>query len=164
MATLKSRLKSPIVRIAILLCVTAVAVSLWRMGHRGTSQTALLLGPQAARLVQHGRPPYPLTGTWTPSFNDVEQMEDGVAAYLDTCQKDYRADLDPFKSYQRQCSGIIHQGRRKIFVYGFGDSFPEWRTNYRIIFDGGEGYFRFTYDMETGKYEGFSTNGRSIVQ
>ncbi|RYG57806.1 MAG: hypothetical protein EON56_01570 [Alphaproteobacteria bacterium] len=148
---------------ALLLAFTFVGVFFWWHGQHGTSQTALLMGSEAAKLIQFGRPPYPTKGVWTPSFREIKAMESGAAEFLDTQQKDYNNGGKPFKDYQRQCTGIIHQGQKKIFVYAFFDTFPDWQTHFRTVFDGGESFFRFTYDVVLKKYEDFSTNGRSIT-
>jgi hypothetical protein len=135
---------------------------------------ALLPSSTAAKLVdQCSRIGYKLSGTWSPTAADIEQLErdlpklDG-ATVKGCCISGAR--LDDARDSLRQYVGVIIRGRRYIYINAFpltelenwppaAPAPPDWHTEPVIICDGGQHYWGALYDPAKHRFSDFSVNG-----
>jgi chorismate mutase len=100
---------------------------------------------------------------WFPTEAEVAALEQNLPSYLQTLadasvevSEDFVARLS---EYKRQYSGFIQNGRRLILVNATCTDDLNWRTEPVIVDDGGDCFFRVTYDPTTGAFEQFEVNG-----
>ncbi len=102
---------------------------------------------------------------WTPSVDDVLQIEKNVAEYLS--QNSYAFHYQPpvwerLDEYQRQYIGLERSGEELIYGNFFCDSGDVgWRQEFVFAIDGGECYFQVEYDVESGLFINLWVNGEA---
>jgi hypothetical protein len=105
---------------------------------------------------------------WTPMQSDVDRLEAGLAAHLRSIKAGERMRrsqptiADRLHEYARQYVGIVAGGKRKIWLttYRIDESFPASRvTEPMMVKDGGDGFWRVTFDPKTSTYSDFNANG-----
>jgi len=124
---------------------------------------------------------------WTPTDVDIAKAEKAIATVLNKA-KDDPSIIQPFvrespehaeyvkrevnqiirklPNYHRQYFGLIVEGKKKILCNFFPSSlgdikepFPDWRSDYIEVNDGGSGFWRITYDLESNTCSQFGVNG-----
>jgi hypothetical protein len=119
---------------------------------------------------------------WTPTPGDVAKLEAGLRAALEEGARnpsslDHGIQDNPhardvsgeiakilghFGEYRRQYVGIVTEaGARRVAVNFFhgGSGNEDWRHTFIEVLDGGAWYWRIQYDVGSGRYLGFSSNG-----
>ena len=151
----------------------------------------VLFAPERALqlLKQCSRTRFPaVRETWQPTIEQLPALEETVAAILEGRLAKYRwsESYRPHaRDYYRQYVGIVLNGRKVIYINGFGTSYswhvqmwprpitalelqalPEafrdpdsWRRVPVVVCDGGPTYFGAIYDPEAGRVDEFSFNG-----
>jgi hypothetical protein len=124
------------------------------------------------------------SGCWTPGRDDIAKLEAGLrnalergranpesltprlADSLQSVAGELGKILDHFGQLRRQYVGFIsHQGVRRILVNSFpaSESLPSedscWWQHVKIVDDGGFWYWRIEYDVESGLFTAFDSNG-----
>ena len=112
-------------------------------------------GPDAAEVLEY----------WTPDEDDVEALEDGIEDYLDTAADDgdVESDLvDRLPDYVRQYAGIVEDGEELILANFFCDDVGiDWESVPVVVEDGGDCFFRVTYDVEREGFSDLEVNGEA---
>lgn len=104
-------------------------------------------------------------GFWTPSNEDVLNLEAGIDAYLrQNSGAFYREPpvWERLDEYRRQYFGFKIGGKR--FIYGnyfCNDVRMDWRGDFVMVLDGGDCYFQVEYDVEEGSFIQLMVNGES---
>lgn len=128
------------------------------------------------------------TAFWTPGPDVIATIESGVRSILERGLTDPKS-LDPssehspqrssyltrevgkilegLATYRRQYIGIVAtDGTRRVLVNCFpgpsvdsSDLFPYWRQQPVLVLDGGYRYWRIQYDVDTGLFMEFGSNG-----
>src|SRR5262249_34358175 len=131
----------------------------------------ILAGDQAMALSHQcsRASPGPVSGQWTPSNDDLEQLEKPLESVL-TGQLVISGSTAAPADYYRQSAGYIINGRRVIYVNGVNRSVVnddanathpiDWRTQAISICDGGTLTFGAEYDEDTRQLSKFAFNGR----
>ncbi len=97
---------------------------------------------------------------WTPSQEQVDQLEKKLPAYLKGQVKSHSELLKiDLSKYKRQYFGYSLNGKKVIYVNAFCHSFDYWEKTLVFVFDGGKCFFQATYDPEVGEFLNFSVNG-----
>lgn len=102
---------------------------------------------------------------WTPTKEQVMGLEAGLLPYLqEIINPEHYAFgiLDNLPNIRRQYFGIgFDEGQRLIYAKYFcpSDSFDYWLTGNVAVMDGGECFFQFFYDPETGTFSDLRING-----
>ena len=100
---------------------------------------------------------------WTPSEEDVIAIEDGLVSYLeDNSENFYVRDIpvwERLNEYNRQYIGILVDGKRVVYANYFCDSVVDWKKDFVIVMDGGDCFFQFQYDADSGDYFDLQVNG-----
>jgi len=106
--------------------------------------------------------PREISGTWTPSQDDIKKMESKLSDI-----KKLRAKcciegekVENLDHYYMQYVGIIFKGKKLIYINAFADDNPGefWKETSVIICDGGTAW-GVLYDPESGKFFDLSVNG-----
>jgi hypothetical protein len=104
---------------------------------------------------------------WTPSEDDVLELENGLRSYLAEINSD-RFDQqktpvwERLDEYNRQYVGIILDGKRTIYANYFCDSIDtDWRNGFVFVMDGGDCFFQFKYDVDLAEFFDLQINGNA---
>ncbi|MFL5762268.1 MAG: hypothetical protein ACJ789_21420 [Thermomicrobiales bacterium] len=106
----------------------------------------------------------PIEGAWSPTAEDIAALEQSLPSYEQTIEGSTPGLSGDFifrlPSYKRQYAGFILGGRKLILVNATckGDDLS-WRARPLIVMDGGDCFFRVTYDPAAGTYADFEING-----
>lgn len=84
---------------------------------------------------------------WTPSVSDIIAAEEAIA--------EEEGELDHFRQYV----GFTEVGDQKIYVNGFCNEEPNWRSQTVFVMDGGDCFFSASYNVDTGELDYFRFNG-----
>ena len=133
-------------------------------------QEALKTARQCSRLS-----PTPVTGTWTPSGNEIKALESALPVYFRAQALEWNGFLtkqriDPrdgdklLARYRRQYAGLILGNRKIIYLNAFmsntfADERFEWRNKAMSVCDGGAIAFGVEFDPATKRFDHFSFNG-----
>jgi len=103
---------------------------------------------------------------WSPSKKDILALEDDLPDFLETntilFDSQKSSILDRLDGYHRQYVGFLLVGRKIIYAnYFCNDMGIHWETEYVFILDGGDCYFQFKYDVETGDSFDLRINGEA---
>ena len=107
----------------------------------------------------------PIVEYWTPTEEQVLALESGVYDFLDeTIPPEHygREILERLPYYRRQYFGIgFREGEQLIYASYFcpEDYFDYWLEGNVAVEDGGECFFQFFYNPETGAYSDLRING-----
>jgi glutaminyl-peptide cyclotransferase len=100
---------------------------------------------------------------WAPSKEEVLQLEKNMEAYLRSqSTKVTPRIINRLAGYKRQYIGFVEDGRRKIQVHSFYEGWGgslDWRKDIVLVFDGGDDFFDVIYDVTSGTFSDFGTNG-----
>ncbi|MCW3054448.1 MAG: conserved hypothetical exported protein [Chthonomonadales bacterium] len=130
-------------------------------GNTTNGLTVILPGAQAAGHFPKG------TQFWTPTANNIAQLETGLQALAKKTPVPNIRPGQPAQNiaatYCRQYFGIIQGGKKKIYVNAFRASmeagFPHWRQQLVMVDDGGSSFYHVTYDVESLRFGEVSFNG-----
>jgi hypothetical protein len=135
-------------------------------------QTRTVLSGDNAMALAHpcSRPaPGPVSAQWTPSADDLEQLEEPLQSML-IGQLVISGSTAAPADYYRQYAGFIIGGRRVIYANGVNRSVInddanaappiDWRTQAISVCDGGPVSFGAEYDADTRQLSKFAFNGR----
>jgi len=130
---------------------------------------AILPGDEATALLgQCSRAtPAPFQGTWQPRPADIARLEAILPkAIISEQPRGGRFRMNAFilTSWSRQYVGLVRQGRRYIYGNYFpantdGGADMRWRTEPRIVCDGGPNFFGVEYDVRAGRITQIKFNG-----
>jgi hypothetical protein len=100
---------------------------------------------------------------WFPTEAQIAALEQNLPSYLQTLA-DASVEVseglvDRLPEYKRQYAGFIQNGRRLILVNATCADDLNWQTQPVIVDDGGDCFFRVTYDPASGSFEHFEVNG-----
>jgi hypothetical protein len=101
---------------------------------------------------------------WTPSEKDVLALEDGLVFYLQNNSNSFYEQGTPvwekLDDYNRQYIGIILDGKRIVYANFFcNNTGRDWRKEFIFVLDGGECFFQFKYDPDSGEFFDLQVNG-----
>lgn len=98
---------------------------------------------------------------WTPSKEQVVELESGIEDYLRRVSPRQSKELwRKIKSYRRQYIGIVQKNRKIIVARFFCESFDDWQKP-KIVNDGGDCFFSVHYGAESGDYGNLNINGEA---
>ena len=136
----------------------------------------VVLPPDQARalLAQCERAtPAWVIGTWAPSDQEIEQLEEDLGHYLvqhDTARtRESGFVMPPFSAYYRQYGGLTLLGGRSIIYVNAllpnqtwteprGEGVPRWRSGAISVCGGWQAYFGVEYDPSSRMFRGFTYN------
>jgi hypothetical protein len=100
--------------------------------------------------------------TWQPGPEDIRALEMRLGTLerikaRGCCLLDAR--IGHIGHYYLQYVGIVSHGRRLIYINGFEDDRPDWRTTLVSACDGGEGFWGAVFDPATGRFSDLAFNG-----
>jgi hypothetical protein len=97
---------------------------------------------------------------WTPSEAEVAALEAAAEDFIE--EQGYDQISNWLDQYRRQYVGVEVDGRRRIYANFFCQvSGVDWKDEPVFVLDGGDCYFHFEYDPETGKFLNLQVNGES---
>lgn len=119
----------------------------------------ILKGQQAKALLRQcsRATPEKVSAQWTPSKNQIDQLETKLSTYQKTLKTLNRLR----SSFYRQYAGFIAGGRKIVYVNLFPkepDSY--WRSRAVVVCDGGEQFWGVEFEVETGQFVNAAFNGR----
>jgi len=134
-------------------------------GTKVSPQSVILAEAFGPRLVKScwAEPAYAadITDYWTPSLDEVKQMEQSLPAYLQHSEV-HRS----FSDYYRQYVGIIAGSKRLVFVSAFttrspsGDAWAsDWTDSPFIMCGGSTDAWRVAFDPQTKQFSHWDVNG-----
>ena len=122
-----------------------------------------------------------VSGYWTPSQGDAEALELKLQAWLNDVQvnpalantwlakhpdsRNYVAGeiqqiLENYARFRKQYVGIVVNGSRRVYVNSFPNTRHDyWTDSFVQVRDGGFWYWNAQYDVETGEFLEFHSNG-----
>ena len=101
----------------------------------------------------------PIDGTWTPSIDDVMDLERALPDRLRENSIAAPIADEVVNSYWRQFSGIVQDGKPYIVASYSCMEFERWQEQWIFVMDGGECFFELTYDPETGTFPWLYVHG-----
>ncbi len=127
-----------------------------------------------AVLPPHSQPSFPPIllwdkgsyAAWTPSSSQIEVLESALPQISELKIKGYESSPirieHPEKCF-RQYVGVLHRGKRRIYVNGFCVDFPptNWRERFYVVIDGALGFWHAFYDPETRTFSDLTINPRA---
>ena len=100
---------------------------------------------------------------WTPTESDIRALENGLSTYLENNPDRFNEHTPVWErldEYNRQYIGIILDGKKIIYANYFCDSSGmDWRKDFVFVLDGGDCYFQFKYDPNSGEFFDLQVNG-----
>ena len=101
---------------------------------------------------------------WTPTEKDVLALENGLVSFLQENPDRFYSQGTPVRErlddYNRQYIGMILDGKRIVYANYFCDSFEtDWTKEFIFVLDGGDCYFQFKYDADSGGFFDLQVNG-----
>jgi hypothetical protein len=104
-------------------------------------------------------------GFWTPSADDILNLEEKIAEYLSqNSSQFYRQPpvWEQLDEYQRQYIGLERGDRQIIYGNYFCNSGSvNWREKLVVVDDGGDCFFQVEYDVESEVFIKLLVNGVS---
>ncbi len=106
------------------------------------------------------------TGYWQPARTDVLIIMDGAAAFLQSNSESFHTQGTPvwerLDEYMVQFFGITLDDRRIVYAnYFCTDTERDWRKEFIMVMDGGQCFFQFMYDADTGEFFNLRVNGEA---
>jgi hypothetical protein len=104
-----------------------------------------------------------VTEYWTPSENDILALESGLSSYLQNNPDRFYENTPVWErldEYNRQYIGIVLDQKRIIYANYFCDPIEtEWRKDFVFVLDGGDCFFQFKCDVDSGEFFDLQVNG-----
>lgn len=106
------------------------------------------------------------TDYWTPAEKQILIIESKTPSFLrETSNAFVFSEPPPWErldEYKRQYIGIIIAERKIIYANFFCNSFEtDWRKEFVFVLDGGNCFFQFMYDLNTGEFFNLQINGEA---
>jgi hypothetical protein len=103
---------------------------------------------------------------WTPSEEAVLAIEGELVAFLqENSDRFYSQGIPVWErldDYNRQYLGIILDGKRLVYANCFCDSTGrDWKKDFVMVLDGGDCFFQFKYDVDSGEFFDLQVNGNA---
>jgi hypothetical protein len=156
---------------ALLISTVALAVTAAALDAVGGA----VLSTSAAKGVLHQcsrQTPQNVLGTWTPTKQDVRELEIRLPTALALEAQKHGTSYMPEMTFQRQYAGFLVGKRRIVYVNGFprsaGDPARDgttaarnfdWHREPVVVCDGGPAFFGVEYDPEKKTFAHFEFNG-----
>ena len=132
-----------------------------------SSHAVILIGNAALPLFKQCSRggPEQVTGYWTPSVGDVQQIERDAPAYFKAQKREKPGMM--VRDY-RQYAGFIQHGRRMIYMNAFPaaeaaefskEKSQSWHSVAVVICDGGPSIYGVEYDLKTRLFQNLEFNG-----
>jgi hypothetical protein len=122
------------------------------------SYGVILKGQQAKGLLRQcsRATPEKVTAQWTPSKDQIEQLETKLPAFKQKLKRPAAA----LTNFYRQYAGFIAGGRKIIYVSLFPKRVPfDWRTQVVLGCDGGESFWGVEFEVDTAQFVNAAFNG-----
>jgi hypothetical protein len=101
--------------------------------------------------------------SFVPDRDDVARFEAGLPEALATATNPSgeQVTVDDLTAYVRQYTGVEGDGHRQLVVAALcdPDAFPEWRSQWIEVMDGGACFWDATMDLASGAIIRFSFHG-----
>ena len=138
-------------------------------------EAAKKLFKQCSRVSPEGVQSY-----WSPNASELQAMNTGLAAFLQSQKINGRRSASVFGNYWHQCAGFTRGGKKFIYVNAFSPGSKKqledimryrersskekikhwiWTRDPMIVCDGGESYFGVEYEVGTKKFSNLAFNG-----
>ena len=106
----------------------------------------------------------PTAEYWSPSENNILILEKQLGAYLQNNSDRFDKQKSPIgerlDEYDRQYTGMVLGEKKIIFANYFCESLEtDWRTEFVFVLDGGDCFFQFKYDVNSGEFFDLQVNG-----
>ena len=103
---------------------------------------------------------------WTPSEEAVLAIEGGLVSFLQENPDRFYSQGTPvwerLDDYNRQYLGIVLDGKRLVYANYFCDSTGrDWKKDFVMVLDGGDCFFQFKYDVDSGEFFDLQVNGNA---
>lgn len=103
---------------------------------------------------------------WTPTVQQIAQLEDGLKSYLQSVgTQETNVIVAGLSSYKRQYFGYFDRGKKWILVNAFCEEYwnkdGSWHGQIAIAYDGGPCFFRVHYDPLTSQFDRLEINGEA---
>lgn len=103
---------------------------------------------------------------WTPAEEDVIALQTGLASFLEENPDRFNVPDTPvwerLDEYNAQYTGLVLDGKRIIYANYLCDGAQlEWQERFVFVADGGDCFFQFQFDVDTGEYFGLQVNGNA---
>jgi hypothetical protein len=95
---------------------------------------------------------------WTPAVSDVLKLARAMREQLHRHDPRVASRL---QEYRFQVVGVVRGGRHLLFVDGFCKAPTDWRERPVRVKDGGDCYFRLSFEPLNGVISEFSVNGEA---
>ncbi|NOK63226.1 MAG: hypothetical protein GFH27_549325n66 [Chloroflexi bacterium AL-W] len=103
-----------------------------------------------------------IDGFWTPTQEDVLQLEAGLAAYLQqTAKPEHERIWQELPDYKRPYVGITQDGQPSIYTNFFCTEFDNWEDTLVDVDDGGKCFFQVQYSVENDQFFDLQVNGEA---
>jgi len=104
--------------------------------------------------------------SWTPSQTEIEDLESKLLQISELKIRRWESAnirIDHPENYFRQYVGVLHHGRREIYINAFNDDPPPpgWRTRLYVVSDGDLGYWQAFFDPDTKTFSDLTINARA---
>jgi hypothetical protein len=115
------------------------------------------------------------SGIWKPDAEVIPKLISDAKIYLEGLQKDPKTDeyqkreiekiLKWWTNYRCQIVGCKIEGKKTIHLNffmrtrGSEQEFSYWRKSLVFVSDGGAAYWQLNYDVESGRFLRFESNG-----
>jgi hypothetical protein len=100
---------------------------------------------------------------WTPSEDEVLALESRLSSYLQNNPDRFYENTPVWErldKYNRQYIGVVLDQKRIIYANYFCDPIEtDWRKDFVFVLDGGDCFFQFKYDADSGEFFDLQVNG-----
>ena len=148
--------------LAVAAALYLVFFACWILSNRNTKSTADEQ-QKIARIVPDNFPTAFVNGHRTFPFRPTTEQIKKVELQLQKYLEKNRPELKKIDSYYRQYTGFKTNGSpdniRANFLCEVNDD--QWKKEWIMVFDGGDCYFNFSFNVNTSEITDFSTNGNA---
>jgi hypothetical protein len=117
--------------------------------------------PARALLRLCYRPELMVSGQWTPSGQQITQLETKLRAQFSTLEFFPAKPKGPLEKLYRQYAGFISGGRKIIFVSFFPkDIGMDWRSQAVVVCDGGPSVWSVEFEVNGARFVNARVSGR----
>jgi hypothetical protein len=107
----------------------------------------------------------PADSFWTPTEEDVANLEAGLVAFLQESNNEYNDTtnmVEALSEYTRQYFGLVQADEELIFANFFCETRREdWEETAVVVLDGGDCYFQVIYNASANTFISLSINGEA---
>ena len=154
----------------VLLCSAAVGLRASAGDFRpvsGSNAEGVVIPGEVAKKDVVG---YMFTRFWTPTDQDIRELETRLPKFLRDGARLRSQDLDRrepvevaknLKTSARQYAGVFWRRRKCIFVNGFpsDEKVVDWRRRFVEVSDGGSAFWSVLYDVQRKSFDQLAANG-----